>query len=176
MRLRRVHSVDQEVEWLYAFDVHCNGFFPLFVLLFVGQYFLSPLLMGNGFVSVFLANSLYALAFSYYHYVSFLGYSGNTSCHVSSSQQLIYYLSHTHTHTALPFLHNTQKFLYPIGVILVVYVLSLIFRFNVFKFMISLYFGSHPAPLSAAAPVLSSVASIAGRGASARSAANATAA
>jgi hypothetical protein len=25
--------VRQHVEWLYAFDIHCNSFFPVFVLL-----------------------------------------------------------------------------------------------------------------------------------------------
>ncbi|KAL2936313.1 Protein unc-50-like protein [Bienertia sinuspersici] len=29
------YVVEQRVEWLYAFDVHCNSFFPLFVLLYV---------------------------------------------------------------------------------------------------------------------------------------------
>ena len=27
------HAVEQKVEWLYAFDVHCNSFFPLFIAL-----------------------------------------------------------------------------------------------------------------------------------------------
>ncbi|RLM84760.1 hypothetical protein C2845_PM04G10830 [Panicum miliaceum] len=29
------HVVEQRVEWLYAFDVHCNSFFPAFVILYV---------------------------------------------------------------------------------------------------------------------------------------------
>lgn len=37
LRVHHAHSVEQEVEWLYAFDIHCNGFFPLFVLLYVVQ-------------------------------------------------------------------------------------------------------------------------------------------
>ncbi|KAF7071863.1 hypothetical protein CFC21_077099 [Triticum aestivum] len=28
------HVVEQRVEWLYAFDVHCNSFFPAFVILY----------------------------------------------------------------------------------------------------------------------------------------------
>ncbi|KAE9447138.1 hypothetical protein C3L33_20949, partial [Rhododendron williamsianum] len=46
------HVVEQRVEWqvqklctLYAFDVHCNSFFPMFVMLYVMHYFLSPLLV-----------------------------------------------------------------------------------------------------------------------------------
>lgn len=32
--------VDQSVEWGYAFDVHCNAFFPLLLILHVLQLFL----------------------------------------------------------------------------------------------------------------------------------------
>jgi UNC-50 family len=35
------HTSEQSVEWLYAFDVHCNSFMPMFVLLY-GALF-SPL-------------------------------------------------------------------------------------------------------------------------------------
>ena len=41
----------------------------------VGQYFVSPVLLWHSFLSVVLSNALYAVAFSYYHYLSFLGYS-----------------------------------------------------------------------------------------------------
>ncbi|GAB4852873.1 hypothetical protein Ancab_017070 [Ancistrocladus abbreviatus] len=50
------HVVEQRVEWLYAFDIHCNSFFPMFVLLHVIHYFLSPILV--------------------YRYLNFLGYDG----------------------------------------------------------------------------------------------------
>jgi hypothetical protein len=85
------------VEWLYAFDVHCNAFFPLFLLLYVAQYFLLPVLLNDGFVALLCSNTLFALAFSYYHYITFLGYS------------------------ALPFLKDTQRFLLPISGVFVLY-------------------------------------------------------
>ena len=28
------HTSEQSVEWLYAFDVHCNSFVPMFMLLY----------------------------------------------------------------------------------------------------------------------------------------------
>lgn len=34
------HSLEQKVEWLYAFDVHCNAFVPLFLFQSVLQFFL----------------------------------------------------------------------------------------------------------------------------------------
>ncbi|EFA81996.1 UNC-50 family protein [Heterostelium album PN500] len=41
------HSVDQKVEWLYAFDIHCNSFFPLFIILYVIHFFLLPVFMST---------------------------------------------------------------------------------------------------------------------------------
>ncbi|WRX13954.1 UNC-50 - like 1 [Theobroma cacao] len=68
----------QTVMWLsnglYAFDVHCNSFFPMFVMLYVIHYFLSPLLVAHGFIPVLLSNLLFMVAASYYHYLNFLGY------------------------------------------------------------------------------------------------------
>eukprot|EP01111_Echinosteliopsis_oligospora_P020032 TRINITY_DN998_c1_g1_i1.p1 TRINITY_DN998_c1_g1~~TRINITY_DN998_c1_g1_i1.p1 ORF type:complete len:180 (-),score=19.84 TRINITY_DN998_c1_g1_i1:175-714(-) len=37
-----IHTVEQKVEWLYCFDVHCNSFFPVFLLLYVFQFFFRP--------------------------------------------------------------------------------------------------------------------------------------
>jgi len=112
------HSVVQSVEWLYAFDIHCNSFFPLFILLYVVQYMFIPGLYTTNFFAILLSNTLYLVAFGYYSYITFLGY------------------------TALPFLQNTQTLLYPFGLIIIAYFLALIFRFNATVFVINLYFGS----------------------------------
>ena len=39
------------------------------------QFVLSPLLLWRSFLATLLSNALYALAFSYYHYITFLGFS-----------------------------------------------------------------------------------------------------
>ncbi|KAB5541294.1 hypothetical protein DKX38_014268 [Salix brachista] len=67
--------------WLYAFDVHCNSFFPMFVMLYVIHYFLSPLLVAHGFMPALLSNLLFMVAASYYHYLNFLGYDGELIFH-----------------------------------------------------------------------------------------------
>eukprot|EP00271_Cylindrocystis_brebissonii_P023505 TRINITY_DN9783_c0_g1_i3.p1 TRINITY_DN9783_c0_g1~~TRINITY_DN9783_c0_g1_i3.p1 ORF type:complete len:242 (+),score=34.66 TRINITY_DN9783_c0_g1_i3:304-1029(+) len=85
----QTHAVEQRVEWLYSFDVHCNSYFPLFLLLYVLQYFLSPLLLAPGFVPALLSNLLYALAFSYYHYINFLGYDGEGTPAAPAEQEQI---------------------------------------------------------------------------------------
>ena len=45
------------------------------VHLAVVQFALTPVLAAKGFLPRLLSNVLYAVAFSYYHYLSFLGYS-----------------------------------------------------------------------------------------------------
>merc|ERR1739848_7312 len=70
-----LHNSDQRVEWMYAFDIHCNAFFPLYLVLYVAQYFLMPLLLSTSFLATLASNALYAFAFCYYCYVTFLGYS-----------------------------------------------------------------------------------------------------
>lgn len=70
------HSVEQEVEWLYAWDVHCNSFVPVLLLLYVVQFALLPVLMRDGFLPCLAANALYAAAASQYAYVTFSGYLG----------------------------------------------------------------------------------------------------
>lgn len=41
----------------------------------VVQFLLTPLLLLRGFIPALFSNLLYAVALSYYHYLSFLGYS-----------------------------------------------------------------------------------------------------
>ncbi|KAJ9522064.1 hypothetical protein QJQ45_005109 [Haematococcus lacustris] len=111
------HQTDQQVEWLYAFDVHCNSYLPLFLVLYVLQFFLSPILLARSLLGNLLACLLYALALSYYHYMSFLGYS------------------------ALPFLERTEVFLWPIALILVAMPFALVSGFNPCRFTLGIYFG-----------------------------------
>jgi len=111
------HSVDQDVEWLFAFDIHCNAYMPPFLILYVLQYFAIPIILKDTFFALIVANTAYAVAVIYYHYIYFLGYN------------------------ALPFLKNQTIFLLPVGVIAVLYLLSLVLRFNVAIFLLNLYFG-----------------------------------
>jgi len=81
----------EELEFGYCFDVHCNAFFPVFVWLYVVQFVFMPLLttplwysphisvpwltLGDARISMFVGNTLYAVAFIYYTYITFLGYN-----------------------------------------------------------------------------------------------------
>ena len=69
-------AAGHRAEWAYCFDVHCNGFFPLFVALHVGAYLVAPLLLARsiGPVATLMSNALCAAAAVHYCYVTFLGY------------------------------------------------------------------------------------------------------
>jgi len=116
LRVRGIHSVEQTVEWLYAFDIHCNSYFPVFLITYVIQFFFIPLFLSNKFVSTLFANTTYLIAFVSYYHVTFRGYS------------------------ALPFLHNTVCFLYPISLLVILFLVSLIFNFNACVFVMNMYF------------------------------------
>ncbi|KAK3195896.1 hypothetical protein Dsin_027206 [Dipteronia sinensis] len=110
------HVVEQRVEWLYSFDVNCNSFFPMFIMLYVIHYFLSPLLVAHGFIPLLLSNLLFMAAGSYYHYLNFLGYD------------------------VLPFLERTTFFLYPIGIVIVLSPILILSGFNPSRYFMNMYF------------------------------------
>ncbi len=69
------HSVEQSVEWLFAWDVHCNAFVPVLLLAYVANFLLLPLTMaGDGLVPCLVGNALYATAAGHYLYITFQGY------------------------------------------------------------------------------------------------------
>eukprot|EP00049_Salpingoeca_infusionum_P000938 m.43784 g.43784 ORF g.43784 m.43784 type:complete len:250 (-) comp10795_c1_seq2:1240-1989(-) len=113
------HTVDQSVDWSYAFDVHCNAFFPLLMLIHVIQLVILKVIAQPWFLSALLANTLWLVALTYYIYVTFLGYS------------------------ALPFLKNTGVLLY--GVLLVVagYIGFTVTRTNL-SLVVFEYYGFNP--------------------------------
>jgi hypothetical protein len=113
--------VRQSVEWLYAFDIHCNAFFPVYVLLYGVQFFLLPLVLGKSLFALVVSNTLYAAGFAWYWYITHLGYR------------------------ALPFLSQTEVFLFPIAAVALVYVLNLVgypfgLGWNASRIMAHIYF------------------------------------
>ncbi|CAH0479149.1 unnamed protein product [Peronospora belbahrii] len=108
LRQRKTHGmgdalyVEQQVEWQFAFDIHCNSFLILFLFLYVVQFFLAPLLISDSFFMLLVGNLLYSLGWGFYTYITFLGYM------------------------ALPFLHRTEQLLLPLVVILALFVSTLV--------------------------------------------------
>ncbi|KAF8946806.1 Protein unc-50 [Haplosporangium gracile] len=112
-----VYSTDQSVEWQYAFDIHCNAFMPVIVLLYIIQMVFMKILLKDVWICTLLGNTLYLTAIVYYCYITFLGYN------------------------ALPFLRHPEMFLYPITIFVIVYVIALILGINISSKVLFLYFG-----------------------------------
>lgn len=66
----------QQVEWAYAFDIHCNSFFPLFLILYVIQFFCLKILIRSNIISLVTSNLLYLISITWYCYGTFLGFNG----------------------------------------------------------------------------------------------------
>lgn len=71
-----LHSTEQSVEWAYAFDVHCNSFFPMFLITYVVQFAFLSIINRDGWLSALFSDTMYLIAIAWYCYVTFLGYSG----------------------------------------------------------------------------------------------------
>jgi hypothetical protein len=87
------------------------------------QLFLLPLVLGPSLLSLGVSNTLFAMAFGWYFYITHLGYR------------------------ALPFLSNTEVFLFPIAAVLFVYVFNYVgypfgLGFNASRIMAYIYFES----------------------------------
>jgi UNC-50 family len=75
--VRGVHHEQQRVEWSYAFDIHCNSFFPFFLICYVLHFFFLPVLLAPlSFFSTVMANSLFCCGFMFYFYNTWQGFKG----------------------------------------------------------------------------------------------------
>ena len=85
------------------------------------QFFALPVALGEGLLPLFVANTLYAGALCWYWYITHLGYR------------------------ALPFLSNTEVFLFPIAAVVMLHLTFLIgypfgFGWNATRIMARFYF------------------------------------
>uniref|UniRef100_A0A1I7WZE0 Serpentine receptor class gamma n=1 Tax=Heterorhabditis bacteriophora TaxID=37862 RepID=A0A1I7WZE0_HETBA len=124
--LRKVK--DQDVEWGYCFDVHLNAFFPMLILLHV----LLPIIYTQfvdsiRFFPILLGNTIWFMAAMYYVYITFLGYTVRYIC-----IRLLPF-------AALPILHKTQVFLYPITFLFILWVATVTAGWNVSRSAMGFY-------------------------------------
>lgn len=106
----------QDVEWAFCFDVHLNAFFPLLMTLHLFQLpFLNAFINQPWFISCAFGNTLWLIATGYYVYITFLGYS------------------------SLPFLKNTQVILYPLTVLLLIYIVCVLIGWNLSRGLCHFY-------------------------------------
>mmetsp|Transcript_16603 Transcript_16603/g.24821 ORF Transcript_16603/g.24821 Transcript_16603/m.24821 type:complete len:350 (+) Transcript_16603:166-1215(+) len=114
-------TAQNPVEWMYAFDIHCNAFFPFFIIIYILQYFFLPIVLSNTFTAFFISNTLYSVAFIYYFYITHLGYRNISE------------------------LNHTEFFLAPIVVVVFIFLLNFIgypfgLGWNASRIMAHLYF------------------------------------
>lgn len=108
----------ERLEWLYCFDIHLNAFFGFYSIIYIAQFLLLPILLRDNFFSLIIGNTLYALGFANYFFITFFGYQ------------------------EIKFLTKTEVFITPIAFIVLVWIFSLIFQVHVVDFVIyDLYFG-----------------------------------
>ncbi|AYU83198.1 unc-50 related protein homolog [Leishmania donovani] len=78
-----VDYLHPDLDWRYAFDVHCNGYFTFFMWTEVIAYFLAPVMSAP-----WVSNALVAIGATTYLYSVFLGYLEIPS--LSCQQRLLY--------------------------------------------------------------------------------------
>ncbi len=104
------------------------------------------MLLSKGIFSCILSNTLYAIATIWYAYITHLGYRGkqvdNPVCTSILTSEPLFALA-----TALPFLGNTQVFLwYPVVSVVVLWIFSIIIvllglRINLTRVVMAFHFG-----------------------------------
>ncbi|CDW76108.1 UNKNOWN [Stylonychia lemnae] len=70
-----VHAAINSIEPMYAFDIHCNSFFPFFVFAYLFQLLLLPLTNREGIIPLICSNTLHFIAAAYYWFLTFRGYA-----------------------------------------------------------------------------------------------------
>ena len=106
----------QKLEFLYCWDLHCNSFFPLFMIIYVLQFFGIPFLTMDNFISALVSNLIHCFAFSYYHFITCKGFS------------------------ALGFIQNAEIYLAPIILYVPLFILFIALRINPTTVMLNLFF------------------------------------
>ena len=119
----RTHSVVQNVEWRYAFDIHCNSFFVFFLFTYILQFFFLPLLDNRSLTAMIFANGFYVIACTCYFYITHLGYR------------------------ALPFLTKTEVYFYPTVLSFLMFIIFFLlgllgekYRFNLTSILTRFFF------------------------------------
>lgn len=114
--ISKIQFKGSPLEWAYCFDVHCNSFVIIWVLLYLMQLVLLPLLRLDNIISLILGNTLYLVALADYLLITFYGYN------------------------TLPFLRNTDVILLPIALLLILWLFFTAFGFNFAHYMTEMYF------------------------------------
>lgn len=128
------HYAVNYIDWGFCFDVHCNSFLIIWCLLYLLQFFMLPILtIKKLFVSLLLGNTLYFTAIGYYFVVTFYGF--NSLPFVGNS-----YYNRTGTGANPAKILQLTILAGILPVLAILWVFSILFRFNVAYTMVDNYF------------------------------------
>ncbi len=113
-------------------QVSIRAFFPIWAFLYVVQFLLMPVVAKHYWLSLFVGNSLYLLAFGYYSVITFLGYNGTVPFPRARAYRRPRGTKTNFCNAALPFLHHTELLLSPVIILTILWFVSL-FGFNLPK-------------------------------------------
>lgn len=122
------------IEWGFCFDIHCNSFLIIWCLLYILQFLLLPIIrIKNSLFALVLGNSLYFGSVGYYFIITLYGFNSlpfitNTGINnLNSNDTPARYLQMIIVAGILPLL-------------LLGWIITLAFRFNVADTMVETYF------------------------------------
>lgn len=127
----------------YAFDIHANSFFPLFLQLYVAQLLLAPVVTRSNWVCLWVGNTLYLCAFVQYAYVTCASPLSLASPRLALPPTDPTSPPRTPAdlgYSALPFLVRTELLLFPIALFAAFYIVSLL-GFNISHVVLEALFG-----------------------------------
>ncbi|VDM32475.1 unnamed protein product [Hydatigera taeniaeformis] len=107
--IRQFSSNSDDESWAYAFDIHLNALFPCIIILRIIQpmfFYCKSIVRRPTFLGSFIGNSFWLAGILYYVYITFLGYK------------------------ALPFLRHTRGILLTGTIFIILYIASVIVRWN----------------------------------------------
>ena len=110
-------TTNQTIEYIYAFDIHCNGFVPMYTFCAIIPFiFIGITSKDNYMIQVLLSNSSLCIGILYYSYVTFISYF------------------------SLPFVRKNKFVTLGIWPIIFTFLIGTLCNFNFFKYFCSMFF------------------------------------
>ena len=112
-------TTNQNIEFIYAFDIHCNGFVPMYTFCSIIPFiFIGITSKDNFMIEILFTNSSLCIGILYYSYVTFISYF------------------------SLPFVRKNKFVTLGIWPIIFTFFIATLCNFNFFKYFCSMFFST----------------------------------
>ena len=112
-------TTNQNIEFIYAFDIHCNGFVPMYAFCSIIPFiFIGITSKDNFMIETLFTNSSLCIGILYYSYVTFISYF------------------------SLPFVRKNKFVTLGIWPIIFTFLIATLCNFNFFKYFCSMFFST----------------------------------